>query len=49
MTDSKIVPLRVNQLQLGRSTTTTRRTAIEPAVESYMAVDDYQQELIRQW
>ena len=48
MTETKIVPLTVNQLLLGCSTTTNCPTAIGPAVESYMAVDAYQQELIRQ-
>ena len=43
------MPLTVNQLLLGRSTTTTHPTVEETPMESYMAVDAYQEELMQQW
>lgn len=44
----RFVPLTVNQLLLGQSTTTTRPTVQDQAQDSYMAVDQYQDELLRQ-
>ena len=43
------MPLMVNQLLLGRSTITTYPTTEEPAAESYMAINTYQGELMKQW
>ena len=45
----EIVPLTVNQLLLGRYTTTTLATYTEIAQENYMTANNYQEELLSQW
>ena len=49
LSEEEIVPLTVNQLLLGRSTTMTRAAYTEIAQENYMAADNYQEELLSQW
>ena len=49
LSEEEIVPLTVNQLLLGRSTTLTRVAFTEIAQENYMAANDYQEELLSQW
>ena len=49
LTEDEIVPLTVNQLLLGRSTTTSRAAYAETAQDNYMAANSYQEELLAQW
>ena len=49
MTKEEIVPLTVNQLLLGRSTSALREAYTETAQDNYMAANDYQEELLSQW
>ena len=49
LSEEEIVPLTVNQLLLGRSTTMTRAACTEIAQENYMAANDCQEERLSQW